>query len=76
MKININGKEYIINKRMSISTRTVVLDILRQVRQQSDENGFPEYYTAFVLMMYMISSTLATELDVENINKILEEEEP
>nr|WP_317348083.1 hypothetical protein [uncultured Blautia sp.] len=73
MKVWIYGKEYKVNNNIAASAKKTVLQILEKVRTETDVRGFNEYYVGFVVMMYIVSSTILNQFSTENIKKILDE---
>jgi TnpA family transposase len=73
MKVRIYNKTYRINNRIVISAKKTLLRILEKVRTESEVRGFSAYYTGFVVMMYIVSSTLLQEFSSDNIKSISEE---
>lgn len=73
MKIRIYNKYYKINNNIAISAKKTILHILEKVRTESDVRGFSSYYVGFVVMMYVVSSTILSEFSTDNIKSIAEE---
>lgn len=72
MIIRAYGKNYKVNSNLAMSSKKMILSILNKVREQASVKGIDEYYVAFVIMMYAISSTILSELSEENIRRISE----
>ena len=73
MKVRIYGKEYKISNNIAASSKKTILQILEKVRTESDVRGFSAYYVGFVIMMYIVSSTILNQFSTDNIKKILDE---
>ena len=73
MKVRIYNKTYRINNNITISAKKTILQILEKVRMESDVRGFNAYYIGFVVMMYIVSSTILSEFSTDNIKSISEE---
>lgn len=73
MIIRIYGTNYRIGNNLAMSAKTTVRKILESVRVQSKLKGVEKYYTAFVVMMYVVSSSILKELNAERIREIVNE---
>ena len=73
MIVRIYNKSYRINKNIASSAKTTILRILEKVREESDVRDFHAYYIGFVIMMYVVSSTILSQFSTENIKSVLEE---
>lgn len=73
MKVRIYNKTYRINNNITVSAKKTILQILEKVRMESDVRGFNAYYIGFVVMMYIVSSTILSEFSTDNIKSISEE---
>ena len=73
MIIRIYNKSYRINNNIASSAKTTILRILEKVREESDVRDFYSYYIGFVIMMYVVSSTILSQFSTENIKSVLEE---
>lgn len=79
MIIRLYGKNYKISQNLAMSAKTTIRKILESVRVQSKLHGLEKYYTAFVVMMYVVSSSILKELNSDSIKEIvteLENEDP
>ena len=61
------------NNKIVVSTKTLIMNILKKVRMESDMQNLPEYYIGFVIMMYLISSSILSEMGPDNIKKVVKE---
>lgn len=72
MIIKINKTIYRIDHTLAASSKKVIRTILNNVKVESKLHGIDKYYTAFVVMMYIISSSILTELGTDALNDIVE----
>lgn len=75
MKIRIYGKRYNVNKKLAASSKRTIQQILEKVRLESDLRGISEYYVAFVVMMYVISSSILHEMTTLTLKGITDGED-
>ena len=73
MIIRLYGKNYKISQNLAMSAKTTIRKILESVRVQSKLHGLEKYYTAFVVMMYVVSSSILKELNSDSIKEIVTE---
>ena len=73
MIIRVYGKNYKISQNLAVSTKTTIQKILENVKQESELRGYEKYYTAFIVMMYVVSSSILRELNTDNIMEIVKE---
>ena len=73
MIIRLYGKNYKISQNLAMSAKTTIRKILESVRVQSKLHGIEKYYTAFVVMMYVVSSSILKELNSDSIKEIVTE---
>lgn len=76
MIIKIHRQKYKIKSSMATSSKILISRILENVRMNSEMHGIPEYYIAFVIMMYTISSSILKKLTPREIEKIANEKRP
>ena len=75
MIIRIYGTNYKIDQNLALSVKSTIRQILGNVKTQAELKHFEKYYTAFVVMMYVISSTILKELSRDSIQAIIESNE-
>ena len=51
----------------------MVQQILENVREQSYAHGIEQYYVAFVVMMYVVSSSILKEVRTNRIMSIMQD---
>ena len=73
MIIRVYGKNYKISQNLAVSTKTTIQKILENVKQESELRGYEKYYIAFIVMMYVVSSSILKELNTDNIKEIVNE---
>ena len=73
MIIRLYGTNYRIDQNLAMSAKTTRRKILESVRVQSKLRGIEKYYTAFVVMMYVTSSSILRELNADRIREIVSE---
>lgn len=73
MIVRIYNKNYRIRNSIAMSAKKTILRILEIVRTHSDNRGFSSYYVGFVVMMYIVSSTILSEFSTDNIREISKE---
>lgn len=73
MIIRLYGTNYRIDQNLAMSAKTTIRKILESVRVQSKLRGIEKYYTAFVVMMYVTSSSILRELNADRIKEIVSE---
>lgn len=73
MIIRLYKKNYRLKQNTAASAKKMVKEIFNQVRIAADVKGVPEFYTAFIIMVYITSASILQELGPEKIRKILEE---
>ena len=73
MIVRIYNKNYRIRNSIAMSAKITILRILEIVRTHSDNRGFSSYYVGFVVMMYIVSSTILSEFSTDNIREISKE---
>ncbi len=70
MIIKVHNKKYKIKSAMATSSKILISKILENIRMNSEMHGMPEYYIAFVVMMYTVSSSILKKLTPREIEKI------
>ena len=79
MVIKVEGKTYRVSEALSQSCSKSINDLLVKVREKSRNDGIEDYYTAFVLYMYVISLGILRNLSlvdfVDNVKAVQEEEQ-
>lgn len=72
MIVKIYGENYKLNPNTAASAKKVVKQIFDTVRLHASINDLPGFFTAFVIMTYIISASILQELSSENIKNIAE----
>ena len=72
MIIKVNKTVYRIDNTLAVSAKKVIRSILTSVKEESEIHGISKYYTAFVVMMYILSSSILSELGAESLSEIAE----
>lgn len=72
MIVKIFNKSYRMDQALAMSAKKVVLQILEKVRSESELHGIGKYYTAFVIMMYVVSASILRELNPDRVMEILD----
>lgn len=70
MIIRIDNKNYRIKNNTAAAAKRLVKQVFDQVRVHSENNGIPGFYTAFVVVAYMISASILQELGPDKIKEI------
>lgn len=70
MYIRVYGKNYKARQSLSVPARSLIMQFLDQVKKQSKVKGMEEFYTAVIVMMYVISSSILKELSVKNLSDL------
>ena len=73
MIVRIFGSNYKLDNNLASLVKTSVYDILNQAKLKADENGRPQFYTTYVIMMYVVSSAILKQMNTENIKEIVQE---
>lgn len=72
MIIKIDKTTYRIDHTLAVSAKKVIRTILNSVKVESELHGIKKYYTAFVVMMYIVSSSILSELGKDKLSEIAE----
>ena len=72
MIIKIDKTLYHIDHTLAASAKKVIRSILNNVKVESELHGISRYYTAFVVMMYIVSSSILSELGKDKLSEIIE----
>lgn len=62
MKISIGAKEYEMNGALAASAKKMVRTVLNEVKKEADTAGVSKFYTAFVIMMYLVTGSVLEHL--------------
>lgn len=73
MIININGESYRMNKHLLLSAKKVVTSFLDTIRNESANRDFSEYYTAVIIMTYVVTSGILNAMDSREIRSIVDD---
>lgn len=70
MTLHIRGKDYEANSALMTAAKRLVRDFLDGVQQESEAAGVKRFYTAVVLMMYVVSSSILGQMGPRALREI------